>query len=70
MEVDTSFAGLRVTRVLDQIIEERGLPEAIRCDNVLTRERQVERKKRFLSIPYGTATTVTPSGFHMQGRSD
>jgi putative transposase len=30
MEVDTSFAGLRVTRVLDQIIEERGLPGAIR----------------------------------------
>jgi putative transposase len=33
MEVDTSFAGLRVTRVLDQIIHERGLPRAIRCDN-------------------------------------
>jgi putative transposase len=33
MEVDTSFAGLRVTRVLDKIIEERGLPLAIRCDN-------------------------------------
>ena len=38
METDTSFAGLRVTRVLDQIIAERGLPQAIRCDNVLTRE--------------------------------
>ena len=33
MEVDTSFAGPRVTRVLDQIIAERGLPRAIRCDN-------------------------------------
>jgi putative transposase len=33
MEVDTSFAGLRVTRVLDEIIAERGLPRAIRCDN-------------------------------------
>ncbi len=33
MEVDTSFAGLRVTRVLDQIIAERGQPRAIRCDN-------------------------------------
>jgi putative transposase len=33
MEVDTSLAGLRVTRVLDQIIAERGLPQAIRCDN-------------------------------------
>ena len=28
-----SFAGLRVTRVLDQITAERGLPPAIRCDN-------------------------------------
>lgn len=33
MEVDTSFAGLRLTRVLDGIIAERGLPQAIRCDN-------------------------------------
>ena len=33
MEVDTSFAGLRVTRVLDGIIARRGLPRAIRCDN-------------------------------------
>ena len=33
MEVDTSFAGLRVTRVLDQIIAQRGRPQAIRCDN-------------------------------------
>jgi putative transposase len=33
MEVDTSFAGLRVTRVLDEIIARRGLPRAIRCDN-------------------------------------
>ena len=33
MEVDTSFAGLRVTRVLDEIIAKRGRPESIRCDN-------------------------------------
>jgi putative transposase len=33
MEVDTSFAGLRLTRALDEIITERGLPQAIRCDN-------------------------------------
>lgn len=33
LEVDTSFAGLRVTRVLDEIIAERGKPQAIRCDN-------------------------------------
>ena len=33
MEVDTSFAGQRVTRVLDGIIAKRGLPQSIRCDN-------------------------------------
>jgi putative transposase len=33
LEVDTSFASRRVTRVLDGIIGERGAPQAIRCDN-------------------------------------
>jgi putative transposase len=33
MEVDTSFAGLRLTRALDEIVAERGLPQTIRCDN-------------------------------------
>jgi putative transposase len=33
LEVDTSFASRRVTRVLDAIIAERGKPLAIRCDN-------------------------------------
>jgi putative transposase len=33
LEVDTSFASRRVTRVLDAIIAERGIPGAIRCDN-------------------------------------
>jgi putative transposase len=33
MEVDTSFASRRVTRVLETIIAERGQPLAIRCDN-------------------------------------
>jgi putative transposase len=33
LEVDTSFASRRVTRVLDEIIAERGIPGAIRCDN-------------------------------------
>jgi putative transposase len=33
LEVDTSFASRRVTRVLGQITAERGLPGAIRCDN-------------------------------------
>jgi putative transposase len=33
LEVDTSFASRRVTRVLDRIIAERGAPRRIRCDN-------------------------------------
>jgi transposase InsO family protein len=33
LEVDTGFASRRVTRVLDEIIAVRGLPQAIRCDN-------------------------------------
>ena len=33
LEVDTSFASRRVTRVLDRIVSERGVPQAIRCDN-------------------------------------
>jgi len=33
LEVDTSFASRRVTRVLEGIVAERGLPQSIRCDN-------------------------------------
>jgi len=33
LEVDTSFASRRVTRVLEQIASARGVPQAIRCDN-------------------------------------
>ena len=33
LEVDTSFASQRVTRVLEGILVERGCPQSIRCDN-------------------------------------
>jgi len=33
IEVDTSLSGLRVRRVLDRVVAERGLPEAIVLDN-------------------------------------
>jgi putative transposase len=33
LEVDTGFPGPRLTRALEKIVAERGLPEAIRCDN-------------------------------------
>jgi putative transposase len=33
LEVDTSFASRRVTRGLEEVIEQRGCPRSIRCDN-------------------------------------
>lgn len=33
MEVDTSLPSLRVIRVLDRLVAERGCPSSIRCDN-------------------------------------
>ncbi len=33
LEVDTSFGSRRVTRVLEEILLQRGKPAAIRCDN-------------------------------------
>ena len=33
IEVDTGLSSQRVTRVLERVIEQRGKPEAIRCDN-------------------------------------
>src|SRR5436305_161555 len=33
LEVDTSLSSQRVTRALEQAIEQRGMPESIRCDN-------------------------------------
>ena len=33
IEVDTSLPGLRVVQVLEKVVQERGLPEAIQVDN-------------------------------------
>lgn len=33
IEVDRSLSGLRVSRVLDRLADERGLPEVITVDN-------------------------------------
>jgi putative transposase len=54
LEVDTGFASRRVTRVLNEVIAQRGKPVAIRCDNVLTREGMLAEKRRSLSVPHGT----------------
>src|SRR5580698_2989294 len=62
LEVDTSFASRRVTRVLDAIVAERGRPQAIRCDNgpELTSRHFlawcVERKIELVHIQPGKAT--------------
>jgi hypothetical protein len=71
LEADTSLGSGRVTRVLERLIGERGRPENLRSDNVLTQERKAEEKRSSLSIPHGMCltTTVPPSGFHEQGLS-
>jgi len=71
LEADTSLGSGRVTRVLERLIGERGRPENLRSDNVLTQEGKAGEKRRSLSIPYGMCltTTVPPSGFHEQGLS-
>ena len=62
LEVDTSFASRRVTRVLDQIIAGRGSPQSIRCDNgpELTSRQflawAIERKIELLHIQPGKPT--------------
>jgi putative transposase len=33
LEVDSSMSGQRVTRTLEAVVDRRGLPESIRCDN-------------------------------------
>ena len=62
LEVDTSFASRRVTRVLEEIIEERGRPQTIRCDNgpELTSRHflawSIERQIELLHIQPGKPT--------------
>jgi putative transposase len=33
IEVDTGLPALRITRILDQVVEQRGKPQRFRCDN-------------------------------------
>jgi putative transposase len=73
LEVDTSFAGLRVTRVLDQIIAERGQPGTIRCDNgpELTRRHflawGIDRKIELVHIQPGKPTQTRTWRASMEG---
>ena len=62
LEVDTSFASRRVTRVLDEIIAQRGAPASLRCDNgpELTSRHflawSIERKIELVHIQPGKPT--------------
>ena len=77
LEVDTSFASRRVTRVLDAIVAERGMPQAIRCDNgpELTSRHFlawcVERKIELLHIQPGKPTqNARVESFHGRLRDE
>lgn len=55
IDVDFSLPSERVTRTLDQIIEWRGKPQAIRCDNgpeYISHHLQTWAKKRNIAISY------------------
>ena len=71
LDVERSMGADEVIAVLGRLIAERGAPQLLRSDNVLTREGKAGEKRRFLGIPYGMCltTTVPPSGFHEQGLS-
>ncbi len=77
LEVDTSFASRRVTRVLEAIVAERGQPQAIRCDNgpELTSRHFlawcVERKIELLHIQPGKPTqNAHIESFHARLREE
>src|SRR5450755_4603829 len=77
LEADTSFASRRVTRVLEGIIAERGVPQAIRCDNgpELTSRHFlawcVERKIELIHIQPGKPTqNARVESFHGRLRDE
>jgi putative transposase len=77
LEVDTSFASPRVTRVLEQIMVRRGGPLAIRCDNgpELTSRHFlawcIERKIELIHIQPGKPTqNAQVESFHGRLREE
>ena len=66
---DNTLSGEKVATALDKALLQRGVPESITVDKVLTQEGKAAEKKRSLGIPYGMClkTTVLPSGFREQG---
>jgi putative transposase len=77
LEVDTSFASQRVTRVLEEIVMERGQPRALRCDNgpELTSRHflawSIERKIELIHIQPGKPTqNAVVESFHGRLREE
>lgn len=50
IEIDFSLPAERVIRTLEQIIEWRGKPKSIRCDNVLTLESRFFKTNNFYQL--------------------
>jgi hypothetical protein len=71
IRAERRWSSAKVIEALADVMVLKGVPEHLRSDNVLTRERKVREKRRSLSIPYGMClrTTVPPSGSHEQGLS-
>src|ERR1700722_14103153 len=71
IRAERRWSSAKVIGALADVMVWKGVPEHLRSDNVLTRERKDREKRRSLSIPYGMCltTTVPPSGFHEQGLS-
>ena len=63
LEVDTSLSSRRVTRALEAVMERRGVPEAIRCDN----GPELNASRHFLSWCEEQEDSVDPI-FNQDGR--
>jgi len=61
LEVDTSFASRRVTRVLEGIVAEQGVPQAIRCSSTCSRRYP----NRGFALANSTSRTRNPSSHRL-----
>ena len=55
LEADFSLGSGRVTRALERAIAERGRPDNLRSDNVLTRKEKFKRREDSLASRMGCA---------------
>ena len=57
IEVNTSLSGRHVTRVLDRVIEQRGKPQTVKCDNALN------ARPFFVPVAHGSSSLRDGSVF-------